>query len=112
MVHATIIDTVLRAGDFKIQAPCRPLRVVEEKVFVQLNEVAPRDESLWYLDSRATNHMSRCRGAFIDIDTAIRGSVKIGDGSEVAIEGSGTVLTANTSHSRGRTSSRDSPPTL
>jgi hypothetical protein len=60
MARATIIDTALRAGDFKIRAPRHPLRVVEEKVFVQLDEEAPREESLWYLDSEATNHMSGC----------------------------------------------------
>jgi hypothetical protein len=38
------------------------------------------------------NHMSDCWGAFIDIDTAIHGSVKFDDGSEVKIEGSGMVL--------------------
>jgi hypothetical protein len=92
MARATIIDTVLRAGDFKIRALRHPLRVVKEKVFVQLDEEAPREESLWYLDSEATNHMSSCWGAFIDIDTAICGSVKFSDGSEVAIEGSDTVL--------------------
>jgi hypothetical protein len=51
-----------------------------EKVFVQLDEEVPHDESLWYLDNGVTNHMSGCWGAFIDIDMAIRGSVKFGDG--------------------------------
>jgi hypothetical protein len=92
MARATVIDTAPRVGDFKIQAPRRLLHVVEEKVFVQLDEETPLYESLWYLDSGATNHMSGYRGAFIDIDTTICGSVKFGDGSEVAIEGSGTVL--------------------
>jgi hypothetical protein len=92
MARATVIDTAPHAGRFKIQTPRRPLRVIEEKVFVQLDEEAPRNESLWYLDSGATNHMSGCQGAFIDIDTAISDSIKFGDGSEVAIEGSGTVL--------------------
>jgi hypothetical protein len=68
-----------------------PLRVVEAKVFAQLDGEANRDDSLWYLDSGATNHMTGCRDAFIDINTAIRGFVKFGDGSEVQIEGSGTV---------------------
>jgi hypothetical protein len=36
--------------------------------------------------------MSGCRRAFIDIDTSVRCTIKFGDGSEVAIEGSGTVL--------------------
>jgi hypothetical protein len=36
--------------------------------------------------------MSSYWGAFIDIDTTNRDSVKFGDGSKVVIEGSGTVL--------------------
>jgi hypothetical protein len=92
MAHATVINTVLRAGDFKIQAPRRPLCIVKEKVFVHFDKEAPQDESLWYPKSVLTNHMSGCRGAFIDIDTAIHGNVKFGYGSEVAIEGSSIVL--------------------
>jgi len=70
----------------------RPLRVMEGKVFAKLDCDSERDDGVWYLDSGATNHMSGSRNAFIDIDTAVRGFVKFGDGSEVAIEGSGTVL--------------------
>jgi transposase InsO family protein len=69
-----------------------PLRVVEAKVFAQLDGGDQRDDSIWYLDSGATNHMSGCRSAFLNIDTAIRGSARFGDGSEVEITGSGTVL--------------------
>jgi hypothetical protein len=78
----------------EIQSPSdhRPLRIIEEKVFIQLDAEANHDDSLWYLDSGATNHMSGCRRAFVDIDTSIRGSVKFGDGSKVTIEGSGTML--------------------
>lgn len=36
--------------------------------------------------------MTGNRDAFIDLDTAIRGTVRFGDGSEVEIHGSGTVL--------------------
>jgi hypothetical protein len=92
MSHATVINTVLRAGDFKIQAPRRPLCIVKEKVFVHFDKEAPQDESLWYPKSGLTNHMSGCRGAFINIDTAIHDNVKFGYGSEVAIEGSSIVL--------------------
>ncbi|XP_066320732.1 uncharacterized protein [Miscanthus floridulus] len=66
----------------------RPLRIVEGKVFAKLDGDAERDDGVWYLDSGATNHMSGSRNAFINIDTAVRGFVKFGDGSEVAIEGS------------------------
>jgi hypothetical protein len=53
---------------------------------------ADQDDSLWYLDSRATNHVFGCWRAFIDIDTSIHHIVKFGDGSEVTIEGSNTVV--------------------
>ena len=66
--------------------------MVEEKVFSQLDGDVDRDDGLWYLDSGATNHMSSCRDAFVDIDTMICGTVKFGDSSEVTIEGSGIVL--------------------
>jgi hypothetical protein len=46
MARATIIDIAPHAGSFKIQTPHRPLHVIEEKVFVQLDEEAPHDESL------------------------------------------------------------------
>ena len=36
--------------------------------------------------------MSGSRDAFVNIDSGIRGSVRFGDGSEVEIEGAGTVL--------------------
>jgi len=71
----------------------RPLQIVEAKVFAQLDAGEDdRDESLWYLDTGATNHMSGCRTAFHDLDTQIRGVVKFGDSSVVPIEGAGTVL--------------------
>jgi hypothetical protein len=70
----------------------RPVHIVEVKVLAQLDGEAERDDTLWYLDSGATNHMSGCRDAFIDIDTSIGGSVRFGDDSRVPIEGFGTVL--------------------
>ena len=48
----------------------RPLQIVEAKVFAQLDAGEDdRDESLWYLDTGATNHMSGCRTAFHDLVT-------------------------------------------
>jgi hypothetical protein len=52
-----------RVGDFKISPERRPLCIIEERIFVQLDGEAERDDSLWYLDSRAMNHMSSCCGA-------------------------------------------------
>jgi hypothetical protein len=94
MARATIFPSTPSARATATPTPSerRPLRVVEGKVFAQLDGETERDDSLWYLDNGATNHMTGCQDAFIHIDTAIRGTVRFGDGSEVAIEGSGTVL--------------------
>jgi hypothetical protein len=48
----------------------------------------------WVLDTGATNHMTGTRHIFAELDTAVTGSVRFGDGSVVAIEGKGTVLFA------------------
>jgi transposase InsO family protein len=94
MARASLVPTALppQTGQIRISPGRRPLRIIEAKVYIQLDEETEWDDSLWYMDSGATNHMSGCRLAFVDIDTSIRGTVKFGDGSEVAIEGSGTVL--------------------
>jgi hypothetical protein len=94
MARASLVPTAPppQTGQIGISPGRRPLRIVEAKVYVQLDEETERDDSLWYLDSGATNHMSGCRRAFVDIDTSICGTAKFDDGSEVAIEGSGTVL--------------------
>jgi hypothetical protein len=41
----------------------RPVHIVEVKVLAQLDGEAERDDTLWYPDSGATNHMSGCRDA-------------------------------------------------
>jgi hypothetical protein len=70
-----------------------PLQIVEAKVCAQLNAGKDdRNESLWHLDTGATNHMSGCRTAFHDLDTQIHGVVKFGDNSLVPIEGARTVI--------------------
>ncbi|XBI71622.1 hypothetical protein VPH35_065793 [Triticum aestivum] len=70
------------------------------RVVVFLNEeqssVAPAagdaaPDPVWYLDSGASNHMTGDRTAFAELDNAITGSVRFGDGSVVQIEGRGTV---------------------
>ena len=49
-------------------------------------------DSSWFLDSGASNHMSGRREIFSELDTGVRGSVRLGDGSAVQIEGRGTIL--------------------
>jgi hypothetical protein len=49
-------------------------------------------ENIWYLDSGASNHMTGCIEHLTNLDTTIRGLVKLGDGSEVPIGGRGTMI--------------------
>jgi len=64
----------------------------EAKVFAHLGDKEDHDPKRWICDTRATNHMTGSQAAFADLDTAVRGSVRFGDGSVAEIEGRGTVL--------------------
>jgi transposase InsO family protein len=64
----------------------------ENKLFVQLGEKNAGGSACWILDTGATNHMTGQRDAFSELDTGVRGTVRFGDGSVVAIEGRGTIL--------------------
>jgi hypothetical protein len=57
-----------------------------------LREKMKAEENIWYLDSGASNHMTGCIEHLTNLDTMITGTVKLGDGSEVSIEGRGTVI--------------------
>jgi hypothetical protein len=48
----------------------------------------------WVLDTGATNHMTRSRRLFAELDTSVTGTVRFSDGSVVDIKGKGTVLFA------------------
>lgn len=50
-----------------------------------------RESQVWYLDNGASNHMTRHKGKFRDLDESMTGLVKFGDGSTVDIKGKGTV---------------------
>jgi hypothetical protein len=49
-------------------------------------------DTSWFLDTGASNHMSDRRDIFSELDIVVRGSVMLGDGSVVQIEGRGTIL--------------------
>jgi hypothetical protein len=68
------------------------VEIHEEKVFTHLDEETVHDTKTWVLDTRATNHMSGCRAAFMKIDTTMLGTVHFGDDSVERIEGRGTVV--------------------
>jgi hypothetical protein len=65
----------------------------EEHVFTQIAvSVEHRDHWRWILDTGVTNHMTRARKAFSELDSRIQGTVKFGDGSVIEIEGCSTIL--------------------
>jgi hypothetical protein len=52
------------------------VEIHKEKVFAHLDEEKERGTGTWVLDTRATNHMSRCRAVFMKIDTTVLGTVR------------------------------------
>nr|GEW42699.1 ribonuclease H-like domain, reverse transcriptase, RNA-dependent DNA polymerase [Tanacetum cinerariifolium] len=68
-----------------------------KKIFLNEKEIKPKkyistDESLWYLDNGASNHMTGIRTHFKEVDEKISGRVRFGDGSCVNIKGKGSIL--------------------
>jgi hypothetical protein len=68
------------------------VHLVEEKVFALFNNEVKTESRRWVLDSGASNHMTGVRGAFAEIDTNVRSTVRFGDGSVVKIEGIGSIV--------------------
>ena len=67
--------------------------VVEEvsDLLLHGSEGASSDPTLWYLDTRATNHMIGRREFFHNLDESTTGSVKFGDNSRIQIRGKGAI---------------------
>nr|GEW85952.1 zinc finger, CCHC-type [Tanacetum cinerariifolium] len=68
-----------------------------KEILLNEKEIKPKkyistDESLWYLDNGASNHMTGIRTHFKEIDGKISGRVRFGDGSYVEIKGRGSIL--------------------
>ncbi|XP_062198798.1 uncharacterized protein LOC133901443 [Phragmites australis] len=63
----------------------------EEHAYSRLCRQGGALDSLWYLDIEASNHMTRNKEAFTDLNTGITRSVKFGDGSTIDICGQGFV---------------------
>ena len=92
----------LVTGDILEPAPAAPspnptsrrVDLVEAKVLFQRDGQEEDAGGSWVLDTGATNHMTGDRSAFAELDPAVCGTVRFGDGSLVNIEGRGTVLFA------------------
>ena len=67
--------------------------VVEEvsDLLLHGSEGASSDPTLWYLDTGATNHMTRRWGFFSNLDESTTGSMKFGDNSRIQIKGKGSI---------------------
>jgi hypothetical protein len=86
-------DPALLLGVVELDAPAAPAAATsppsEPHTLVMLNEERtkvvpasngePRDAA-WYLDTGASNHMTGDRSVFAELDEAITGSVRFGDG--------------------------------
>jgi hypothetical protein len=67
------------------------VHLVQETVVARLSD-AEQECRWWVLDTGAMNHMTGCKSVFSDLDRAIHGTVRFGDGSVVQLKGMGTVL--------------------
>nr|GEW02751.1 hypothetical protein [Tanacetum cinerariifolium] len=65
------------------------------EVFLNKESVTPKlrtsggdtnQSKIWYLDNRASNHMTGDKGKFRDLNMKVQGHVKFGNGSKVRIE--------------------------
>ncbi|GKA59811.1 hypothetical protein Tco_0759124 [Tanacetum coccineum] len=67
----------------------------EQKVSLHEGDVGYKEtnmDSLWYLDNRASNHMTGVREHFKELDEKVSGKVRFGDGSYIEIKGKGSIL--------------------
>lgn len=64
----------------------------KDKIKLKLGGTEKYASVVWYLDTRANNHMTGCSEKFTKLDTSVIDTVKFGDGPVVEICGHGTVL--------------------
>ena len=96
LLMATVIDLQLheaRADAPTTNASGCPVHIDLLEDRVHLAKEDHRDDT-WFLDTGASNHMTGKLSAFAELDHAITGTVKFGDGSVVDIKGRGTILFA------------------
>nr|GEV10584.1 zinc finger, CCHC-type [Tanacetum cinerariifolium] len=67
----------------------------EQEVSLHEKDVGYKEtnmDSLWYLDNRASNHMTGVREHFKELDEKVSGKVRFRDGSYIEIKGKGSIL--------------------
>jgi hypothetical protein len=63
------------------QGSTAEVEIHEEKVFAHLDDEKEGDTRTWVLDIGAMNHMSKCRAAFMKIDTTVLSTMHFSDDS-------------------------------
>jgi hypothetical protein len=95
MAHVVAIDTEdvpKPPGSEPVHRLPPPVELIEAKVLAKLDDGGDHNDTVWYLDSGATNHMCGARSAFSHLDTNVMGTVSFGDRSMAKIEGRGMIL--------------------
>jgi hypothetical protein len=71
-----------------------PVHQTEERAQVNLGCADGNGDhaGVWYLDTRASNHMTGDRSVFAELDASVGGTINFGYGSVVDIRGRGTVV--------------------
>ncbi|XP_044480793.1 uncharacterized protein LOC123207452 [Mangifera indica] len=65
--------------------------VDEEPTLLIVHKESVGQTDVWYLDSRATNHLCGRKECFMDLKEEVGGSVSLGDGSKLLVEGKGKI---------------------
>jgi hypothetical protein len=77
---------------------------IEEKVddvmMMAHNEPNSGSETVWYLDTRVSNHMSGHKNLFVEMEEIV-GKVSFGDASKVEVKGKGKVKFIQKNESTG-----------
>ncbi|KAK8260665.1 hypothetical protein V6Z11_D13G134500 [Gossypium hirsutum] len=66
--------------------------VEEPTLLLALKNEESNDANIWYLDNGESNHMCRCKEAFVKLDKKVKGNVSFGDFSKVQIQGKYIIL--------------------
>ncbi|XP_047328199.1 uncharacterized protein LOC124931713 [Impatiens glandulifera] len=94
--HLTHADNVEPALLMAISEEIPPINVVmlnemkTPEILEAKNDETSRDA--WFLDNGASNHMTGDKEKFFELDEAVTGKVKFGDGSTVQICGKGSIM--------------------
>ncbi|KAJ4769831.1 polyprotein [Rhynchospora pubera] len=78
--------------DKKEENEKRVEKVGDGVVLLASKEAAPNQETVWYLDTGASNHMCGYKHMFTEMQEVVDGHVSFGDASKVKVEGQGKVL--------------------